>query len=579
MDKLFTKRLYAILSFLLLTYVGFKQFETKNIQPSRAARETSIFSGTDNVDEHFEHSPEGDDINDKLGLKDILDIDADSWEKMVDDVEGTDAEFPYDNSNLVSEHNGVGTDDVASFAKGKTNKKKPAKGSVSLTQIKFKDIEALHSKIIQVHQSRIKQIALVSHIIGDDMSMAVDKPFETLTPAEKEFMAIPYDATDYPDRSNTADLHPTVESLLADHGYSETNVFKEGSTQFIAMFPATIALNTDADKHVSDYQHYFKFIELFQTAFNHWGGGRIPIRLTLGLYHRGVVFQPANVPYKPQRFPWSRTSFTYLRPKASVEQPRIVPSIKGLQNVVKKYGGRDSGTGKDCFTLWFHHDISIDFAQLNLEENAEKMAEINSMCNIIHIFVGFKDNRASMEQYAVLLNPHLRTYKSVDSKMNGVYFLDSYADLNSDFKDLLLKYIHLTRTRQTCRLRYAGYSPPEVKDDLVKLDATTEAPMEGTTGAPEEEELATTESATTETTVVNGVVVAETTVPPEEAALDQLSLADPVAPYHSVINACCGADMWTGVAYDNVVKSCCDDGSVKSWLAGDMDPCIDFGNK
>jgi len=564
-EPLIFRCLYILLVTFLIGYVTYSEtLQYKSYKQLRVVRSnTVIYTGSDQPAEfgEFKHDDSGEDASSRVPASSMKLVD---YLILADDI-GVTREEVYAsgavNDDEINELDGVQVvedegsegDDVQAF-KRKKKKKKEGNRKPTISKFKMKEIGLLQERIVKARANRINSIVQVTDQMEDDPVFAKPAPFYDLTEADKLSLHIPLNATDYPDYSSDKVWNPTITKILNSVNYDPYEFLAEGQTQFIVLFPATLPMGSLPDKHVEDYQYYYNFIHSFKPFMNHFGQGRAPIRISFGLYHRGISFQPANSPYK-EKFPWKRAAGTYLTPKASFEQPRITQTLRALRQVVGKFGGQDRVMGRDCFTLWFHHDIFADLSILNFEDEAEKISSLNEMCTIIHIFVGFKEHKTEIERYAILLNPRLRDYRPLDPKISGVRFIDDHSGLNDDLRDSILKYMAIVRNRQGCRCTVPGYTPKEEKPATEYIYETEE----------------------------DKAYAADFTMDYGAYGLDNDDGLGNVVPgdeilekYVTNINGCCGADLYDGVPFDSVEKSCCDDGTIKTWSDPDVDPCIDF---
>lgn len=394
-DDSFQFRILYILGLCgLLVYINFQE----NSLSHRARRETAA----NQLEEHPILEPAVHENHE--GLHDVLNMEEDDWFALQKSIGLTHFEMlPYE--NYESEH----------------HRSKRA----TLRRFKFKDLPALHPKMKEAYKYRRQQFREM--LEDSDIHFGTLPPVELLTEEQRQHFKIGPHDDDYPDYRGFDKTHPIIQQFLDETHYDEKTVFKDGKSQMIFMYPAAIPLNTDRDKHIYDYQHYFQFTQGFQAAFDHKGnGGLSTVRLSIGIWNAGAQFGPKNTVYRPGKFPWSRISNNYLRPKATMQQPRILNTANSLYPILSRYGGSSSTHGRDCFALWFHHDIASDFAQLSLPEEMGKMHTLNDLCTIIHIFVGFKKDDELVRTYSTMLNPHLQNYVAKDPEFAGFFYCPNF---------------------------------------------------------------------------------------------------------------------------------------------------------
>lgn len=139
--------------------------------------------------------------------------------------------------------------------------------------------------------------------------------------------------------------------------------------------------------------------------------------------------------------------------------------------------------------------------------------------------------------------------------MPDFFIAPTFADLNDEFRDNILKYIHLVKSRVACRCTDTAYHEPQ--EDYEDFDRIlTDAPP------------------TTETLMLTVTEAPATVIPEIEIA----GIIDGVTgPEHvREINSCCGHNMYNSVPYDNALRTCCDDGKAVRWTADGGDPCNMF---
>jgi hypothetical protein len=212
---------------------------------------------------------------------------------------------------------------------------------------------------------------------------------------------------------------------------------------------------------------------------------------------------------------------------------------------------------KDCFTVWVHQEVGADLNQLLLPETQELLGDLNRLCTIMNVFVGYVKYDSVIQRYASALDPGLQVKAPLDNDFSGVWSDQDYATLASqDFLESLWKYMAVIKARAGCRCA-----------DNVYVAETTDSPPTGLAG--DLTANAATESSLL-TTAIDDDFDRELTVAPTLGGVLEAFTSETRV---SVLDSCCGADFFQSTAYDSELKTCCETGVVRSWNSDGSDPC------
>lgn len=144
-----------------------------------------------------------------------------------------------------------------------------------------------------------------------------------------------------------------------------------------------------------------------------------------------------------KRFPWSRFETRLVVPQYTAVAPKIGQTYKLIQNAMAKQTTPDMAIpsdysrGNDCFVFWFHQYIPTDIFELANEDNQQRIQDIEQVCTVIHIWVGF-DNKLGVDFGAStrvvkyiqkILQPRLLAAEHKDNKLNGWFYISSLTAL------------------------------------------------------------------------------------------------------------------------------------------------------
>lgn len=361
--------------------------------------------------------------------------------------------------------------------------------------------------------------------------------------------------------------HPKIEAVLAETtiagDISRDGIFAEGNLLCGFIVPNTVPLGSDIGQNLIDFKMYWNFILSFQSKLEQYNGRSNSVatpRLLLGRNSNKVVWQSRSpVRFDKRRFPWKRYESYNARPVMQGLQPYIMRTALDLQAKVAAFAASPSAD-KDCYFFWIHHEIGADINQLLLPESQELFTDLNKQCTIMHIFVGFDDYDPVIQAYATALVPGLQMKAPLDNDFSGIWMVKKHAGLTDPaFIKSLTTYMTIAKHRAGCRCTDSIYQAPVtqppptgVAGDITALPPTDAPDLGGTTAGSDDFNRELTSAPT-----VAGVIEAITG-----------------EPRVSVLDSCCGVDFFTGSAYDSELRTCCEDGKVKSWAVDGSDPCF-----
>lgn len=356
------------------------------------------------------------------------------------------------------------------------------------------------------------------------------------------------DEGDYSGYSRTA---PVVKNFLdafscASDGSSN---FREGKTNFWFLFPSAVPLWTEADKHLTDWENYWNFVQKYTK---NWPASAKNFRFSMGTYGSTASFTPRGFKYRANT-PWGRMQKYYKRPKMQAARPKVFSTLRSALTYIPRYGISTPSAGDNCVFFWFFQDVPRDLNDFMVPEQFGMIDEIHSMCTLVPIIVSPDANSQAWQDFAANLMPGLVTRYAKDPDYNGAFHVDSFEGLLDDeFHAHLNNYLCLVENRATCRTFTDAWIEPRSDE------ATGEPTEEGFRGIEDDYDAATTQS----TETANDVTQSEgTTVEATTAKIPE-------------IDSCCGHDGPKATPYDSELKTCCENGQVKSYEFEGEDPCI-----
>lgn len=557
----------AISAAALLGLLAFAGVYNHN-QVNRARRDT-----TSDASASYDDS---DTVETALGISDIANMSADNWAQIQLDIGipesdllpfeldgaqpkqgGSDDYYEDDDSEDDESENEGG---LVIEARARRRKKQ---GGANINKFKIRDVPKLHEKMNEAYAFR--QDTLLKNFVADsNVQVAQRMPIDFLD--ETAQAAAHIVDGEYPDYSGNDKTSPSIQKFLTEFNYNDagTNLFSEGAAQIWFLVPAAVPLmSADAADHLSDYSEYWNFIAGWKDAFEQTtsrAGNNL--RVSVGLYHKGAVYSPRGTLYRAGRFPWNRIKNFYLRPRTTTAMPYVIPTAESLLSWIPRFGASSAAAGQDCYTVWFHQDFAADANQLLLTDQFAKVDQLYEMCNVMHVFVGMDESNADVKAYAATLVPGLQSKVSKDPDFSGVFFVDKLANLNTgDLRSMIYKHMTILKGRAGCRVVENGYVPPPSE-----VDSTGFLNLEPTY-ADYQQAPAATGGAVIEMTYPE-VTYADATV---RAFVEQEPTEAPKIPE---IDSCCGHDLYGSTPYDSELRTCCDDGSPKSFTRDGSDPCM-----
>ena len=427
-------------------------------------------------------------------------------------------------------------------------KKKGSKRS-NIKRFKFSDIEFLHEKFVEAFERRFKAAIDDIALVGKTPPPANEIPFEALSKTDKNKRNIPFDATAYPNFKKDAGIwSPIISDAFAAQNYQRENIFRDGKTHLVYLFPESMPMNVENPKdHVESYKFYFNFFASLREYWDDVKGQNQKIFLTAGRYLANVNFSFKKLAYRSRKFNWPRYLNALVKPRASTNQGSGEALYRSLSNFFFNNNiGSSAAEGEDCFIIMVHHDVFSDIA--SMDEDLKTMNDrnyVNAACTSLHVFVGFKGKAAELKQYMTVLNPHLADKIVFDQKFRGYWMIDDPSEMNEDLREQILDYIALTKYRQSCKVVTDGWVNNTLTlEDESRNDAYSEEIVDYYGDENEE---------------------------PEYYEENQEQALASVAPIEESL-ACCGHSQWTAKEYNMNVKACCD-GVLKEWGEDGEDPC------
>ena len=152
-----------------------------------------------------------------------------------------------------------------------------------------------------------------------------------------------------------------------------------------------------------------------------------------------------------KRFPWSRFETRLVVPQYTAVAPKVTTTYRTIESAMfgadkesipidMRIPSEASKDGNDCFIFWFHQYVPTDIFALNKEEHQERILKIESVCTVIHIWVGL-DARNEVDFGATtrvvkyiqkILQPTLLTAEHKDQKLNGYFYVSNLSALRVD---------------------------------------------------------------------------------------------------------------------------------------------------
>lgn len=357
--------------------------------------------------------------------------------------------------------------------------------------------------------------------------------------------------------------HPKIEAVLSEASIASTmrtlSHFQEGNAFLGVVFPQTVPLSSEIGENLGDFTQMWEMVTRFKPLLDSYRGrstSQLTPRVIFGKSSNKVAWQsrsPAR--YDRRRYPWSRYKNYNSRPAMQGLQPFVVRTALDMRAIAENYASTPSAD-KDCYMLWIHQEIGADLNQLLLPETQELLADLNRLCTVMNVFVGFEEYDDVIQRYAAALNPGLQMKAPLDNDFSGIWIVKEYQTLNTEaFVDGLFKYMAIIKARAGCRCTDSVYQPPVtdspptgIAGDLTAAVEATEASLL-TTGADFDREL--------------------TVVPTLGGILEAFTAEARV----SVMDSCCGSEFFQSVPYDSELKTCCESGVVRSWADDGSDPC------
>lgn len=363
--------------------------------------------------------------------------------------------------------------------------------------------------------------------------------------------------------------------------------FEAGDALFVFILPSGIPLTAPFDGAKDAYAAFWRFIRLFTSKYVDpyaSAKGRKSMSLWTAREDKKVSWslpKPAKI---SRRFPYDRFTRMLGSPIASAYQPYMMKSFNTLYNSLRDHASSKAAS-HDCYVVWFHQYLPIDIAQFLDPTNADLIEEFNSMCSVIHIWVGFNTpaQKQAVAKLQSLIQPEQKQKTNADPNLRGYFVLDNHLDIvaedsngNYPFMRTIYQNMVVERNRVACHMAVPSYVYPVVASDDAFTTASTDGETTGSddyvgTTVPSGEDVAATAESVEEATMVpTETVVTDSFV--EDIKLNDGVIDTGVAAEPDIV--CCGIGM-NGVSYDANTSSCCDDGKVAKFNAEDgSDMCI-----
>lgn len=428
--------------------------------------------------------------------------------------------------------------------KGK-KKKKGGKGGSSkfnVNKIKQDHINVYREEIQQTYLDRVNKLDQQVNIFGK--SLAGPNPEFSAHPSDPEYEYAGYDKT-----SNV------VTRFLNEFQCSSGNQFSDGDMAVHIMFPTTLPLFED--QPIAAYQSYVKFAAALGARGFPTASENNKFKFTVGQYTGNSVKLSAPKKFKSEAETIKANS-KYQKPFMSAAQPQLFKVVKNLlanNSPLKTKDESSAATGKDCFLIWFFHDVPRDLDEFSTPEGMDMIYDLHAKCTIIPIFVS-PNLKESWEKLGAAFLPGRELQYGKDRDYDGLFYADSVSGLetNSGLIEHINNYMCLAKNRCLCRLRNDGFVVPAVETTDSSGTTTAEA-FRGVIDYDDNVVLAPTEGSDTTTTGFTTVAADEGTAKPVE------------------IDNCCGHGAYTSQAYDSYFKTCCEDGTARAYADDGSDPC------
>lgn len=372
----------------------------------------------------------------------------------------------------------------------------------------------------------------------------------------------------------------TSERMGFDLQDGNNRAFASGNVMVAFIFPGGIPLNSELGQAKVAYANYFRFFrsftQLFIDPFVKTSRG---FSTWVARENKALDWSISRPAKMTRRFPYERFSKMMSLPLPSAYQPFMMRTVKKLVGDLNQYASTKSSS-KDCYLLWFHQSLPIDVAQFMDPSNSDMIQELNSICSVIHIWVGFK---TPLEKQVIgalqgLMQPEQQIKTNTDPNLRGWFVTDTHADINMatdgeielPFMRSLYSHMAVERNRLSCLMAVPSYQYPVAAEDILPKESEPTDTLEffeaSTTGLPDEDVAATTMPPVD----IDQLIATEGT--PEEIKLDEVGIVD-VAAAGTPDMACCGIGI-NGIAYDASTASCCDDGKVSKFDEEGRDKCL-----
>jgi len=410
---------------------------------------------------------------------------------------------------------------------------------VNFNRLNERNIPKMHDAMIKEWEKRTENLDFYNEISGVDFGK-------------------PDPEDEGPDYSGYRKTAPVIQDFINSFGCQGNgkSLWRKGAqTNIWFMWPETVPLWTDADKHVSEWKNYWSFVKGVASSWS----ARSNIRFSVGSYGATVRFTPRGYKFRANT-PWNRMDRYYAKPKMSAARPSVMNAVRTALTYVPRYGVSTPTAGDNCIMYFFFHDVPRDINDFMVPEQFEMINELHSICTVVPIVIA--PNAKTSDSWKKLMAnfmPGMRNKFAKDPDFSGAFFLESFQELfDADFLQGLNNYLCLVENRCMCRVVHDAYVPPA-------SGAPTQAePTEGFRGLEEDYQAPTEAALATE---------ADPTTADPTTAGDATTAGIATTPKVPEIDSCCGHDGYSSTPFDSELRTCCEDGQVRAYEFEGEDPC------
>lgn len=356
------------------------------------------------------------------------------------------------------------------------------------------------------------------------------------------------DEGDYAGYDKTAPIVNQFLSAFNCQADGSSNFRNGAKTNVWIVVPEAVPLWSEEGNHISDWSNYWQFLLKFASG---WPTKQREFRFSLGVYGSSASFTPRGYRFR-ENTPWGRMQRYYKKPRMSAARPKLFSSIRSTLTYLPRYGVSTSTAGDNCVLFWFFQDVPRDLNDFMVPEEFEMINELHSVCTVIPVVVAPDADSDQWKAFVANFMPGLRKKYAKDPDFNGAFHVKSFAGLvDDDFHAHINNYLCLVENRATCRIYADAWKEPS-------YDEPTGDPTEGFRGLEDDYDS---------TDAPAGTDAAATTAS-DGTTMEPTTKKDPE------IDSCCGHNGPSATPFDSELKTCCEDGSVKSYEFEGDDPCL-----